>query len=302
MARIQVILNPWSDRGRARAQKAQIEAAARPFGGVEVVLTERPRHAQQLARQAAEAGYDLVVAAGGDGTVHEVVNGLVQGGATESALGVIPIGSGNDFAYALGVPTEIETAVSRLFTGQLRTVDLARVEDENGRYEIFDNNLGIGFDAVVVIETESITRVHGFMMYFWAVLRTIAFYYQTPRLKMWFDDEEVDQESLFLALGVGPRGGGGFFLTPDARQDDDRIDSCLVNPVGRLTMLGMLGQAIKGTHVTSHHVTMRQSQRIQIQANMPLPIHIDGEIFAYPKDNVRRVTITSLPGALKVMA
>ena len=64
----------------------------------------------------------------------------------------------------------------------------------------------------------------------------------------------------------------------------------------------MLGQAIKGTHVTSRHVTMRQSQRIQIQANMPLPIHIDGEIFAYPKDNVRRVTITSLPGALKVMA
>jgi diacylglycerol kinase family enzyme len=215
---------------------------------------------------------------------------------------VIPIGSGNDFAYALGVPTEIETAVSRLFTGQLRTIDLARVEDEQGRYEIFDNNLGIGFDAVVVIETESITRVHGFMMYFWAVLRTIAFYYQTPWLKLRFDEEVVEQASLFLAMGVGPRGGGGFFLTPNARHDDDLIDTCLVNPVGRLTMLGMLGKAIKGTHITSRHVTMRQSQQIQIQSDMPLPIHVDGEIFAYPKDNVRRVTVTSLPRALRVIA
>ncbi|MEM7114148.1 MAG: diacylglycerol kinase family protein [Chloroflexota bacterium] len=299
--RIKVILNPWSDRGRAREQATRIEAAAEAHGGVDLVLTEKPGQAQQLAREAVMAGYDLVVAAGGDGTIHEVVNGLMQGGGSTALLGVIPIGSGNDFAYAMGISTEIETAVSRLFTGQPRTVDLARVEDEHGRYAIFDNNLGIGFDAIVVIETESITRVHGFMMYFLAVLRTIAFYYQTPRLKIRFDDEHVEQESLFLAMGVGPRGGGGFFLTPDANHDDDLIDSCLVNPVSRLTMMGMLGKAIKGTHTTSRHVSMRQNKRIEIVADRPLPIHIDGEIFAYPKDNVRRITVTSLPAALQVV-
>ena len=299
--RIKVILNPWSDRGRAREQVAQIEAAAEARGGVDLVLTQKPGQAQQLARESVAAGYDLIVAAGGDGTIHEVVNGLMQGGAASAMLGVIPIGSGNDFGYAMGISTEIETAVSRLFTGQTRTVDLARVEDEHGRYAIFDNNLGIGFDAIVVIETENITRVHGFMMYFVAVLRTIAFYYQTPRLKIRFDDESVEQESLFLAMGVGRRGGGGFFLTPDANHDDDLIDSCLVNPVGRLTMLGMLGKAIKGTHTTSRHVSMRQNKRIEIVADRPLPIHIDGEIFAYPKDNVRRITVTSLPAALQVV-
>jgi diacylglycerol kinase family enzyme len=96
------------------------------------------------------------------------------------------------------------------------------VEDEHGRFALFDNNLGIGFDAIVVIQTESITRVHGFLMYFVAVLRTIAFYYQTPHLTLDFDGEQVAQQVLFLAMGLGPRGGGGFFLTPDARHDDDR--------------------------------------------------------------------------------
>jgi diacylglycerol kinase (ATP) len=300
--RVKVILNPWSDRGRAARLQSQIPEWARQAGGqVDLVLTSRPGHAKQLAREAAAAGYDLVAAAGGDGTVHEVVNGLVQGGQATAALGVIPIGSGNDFAFSQAIPMDAEQAVQRLFTGQRHLIDLARVEDEHGRFALFDNNLGIGFDAIVVIQTEAITRVHGFLMYFLAVLRTIALYYQTPHLDLNFDGERVAQEVLFLAMGLGPRGGGGFFLTPDARHDDDRIDSCTVNPIGRLTMLGMLAQAIKGTHVNSRHVTMRQSQRIVVQANQPLPIHIDGEIFAYPRDNVRQITVTSLPQALQVV-
>ncbi len=300
--RVKVILNPWSDRGRAAKLQDQIPLWARQVGGeLSLVCTERPGHAKQLAREASVAGYDVVAAAGGDGTVHEVVNGLVQGGRAAAALGVIPIGSGNDFAFSQGIPTEPQQAVHRLFDGQRRAVDLARIEDEHGRFALFDNNLGIGFDAIVVIQTEAITRVHGFLMYFLAVLRTIALYYQTPHLKLDFDGERVAQKVLFLAMGLGPRGGGGFFLTPDARHDDDHIDSCTVNPINRLTMLAMLAKAIKGTHVTSPHVTMRKNRRIVVQANQPLPIHIDGEVFAYPRDNVRQITVTSLPQALQVI-
>ncbi|RMG91763.1 MAG: diacylglycerol kinase family lipid kinase [Chloroflexi bacterium] len=300
--RTKIILNPWSDRGRAVEKKEEILRVARMYGEVDLVLTERRGHARELARQAADEGYELVAAAGGDGTVHEVVNGLVQGGRADVLLGVIPVGSGNDFAYAFGIEPKVETAVPRLFTGQPHTVDLARIEDEHGRFEIVDNNIGIGFDAMIAIQTQSITRVHGFVMYTLATLRTIALYYQTPHLEIWFDDEKVAQESLFLAFGLGPRGGGGFFLTPDARHDDGLIDTCLVNPVGRLTMLYMMLKVMRGTHVTSRHVTMRQNQQIMVSANMPLPIHTDGEIFAYPEDNVRRVTVTSLPAAIQVMA
>jgi diacylglycerol kinase (ATP) len=300
--RVKVILNPWSDRGRAAKLEQQIPVWARQAGGeLDLVLTERPGHAKQLAREATLAGYDLVVAAGGDGTVHEVVNGLVQGGQATATLGVIPVGSGNDFAFSQGITTNPEAAVQRLFSGQPVTIDLARVEDEHGRFALFDNNLGIGFDAIVVIQTEAITRVHGFLMYFLAVLRTIALYYQTPHLTLDFDNERVAQEVLFLAMGMGRRGGGGFLLTPDARHDDDLVDSCTVDPIGRLRMLGMLGKAIRGTHIHAPFVTMRKSRRIVAQANQPLPIHIDGEIFAYPRDNVRQITVTSLPQALQIM-
>lgn len=299
--RVKLIVNPWADRGRVKIKLAQIEALAAAYKGLDVTLTEGPGHARRLARDAADAGYDVVAAGGGDGTVHEVVNGLVHGSRADVPLGIVPIGSGNDLAHALGIPMEIPEAVAGLFAGQRRTIDLLRIEDGNGRYQVVDNNVGIGFDAQVVIQTENLTRVHGFMMYLMATLHTIAFYYQTPRLDIRFDDEQVSQRALFMALGVGPRGGGGFHLTPDARHDDDLIDSCLVNPIGRLTMLGMLTQAIKGTHVNSRHVTMRQNRRIVVHSDAPMPIHVDGEMFAYPKDNVRHVTMTSLPAAIDVV-
>ncbi len=299
--RIKVILNPTSDKGRAIERKAQIERIGKLYGTLEVVMTERPNHATDLARQAADQGYDLVVAAGGDGTIHEVVNGLVFGDRADVMIGVIPVGSGNDFAFGAGIQQDIETAVSRLFTGQPRTIDLARIEDNKGRYAIVDNGIGIGFDATISIESRNITRLHGFAMYTLATLRTIAFYYHTPHCEIRFDDEKVAQDLLLLAIGVGPRAGGGFHITPDARMDDAVLDSCLINPVGRLTMLSMLLKVMKGTHIHHRAVTMRKNHRLILKANTPLPIHTDGEIFAYPHDDVREVAITSLPQAIRVM-
>jgi YegS/Rv2252/BmrU family lipid kinase len=278
-----------------------IETAAKPFGELDIVLTEYPGHARELARQAVNDGYELVVAAGGDGTISEVVNGLVQGNRASTRLGVIPIGSGNDLAWSLGISTEVATAVRSLFTGRPKTVDLARVEDDHGRFRIFDNNMGIGFDATIVIESETITRIHGFMMYLLATLRTIAFYYDTPHLEMRFDEEKLAQPSLLLAFGVGPRGGGGFLLTPNARPDDDLIETCLVNPVGRLTMMMMMMKVMKGKHGSHPAVTLRQNRQITVKSDRPMPIHTDGEVFAYPKDNVRQVTVTSLPAAIEVV-
>jgi len=299
--RVKVILNPWADRGRGAKQAAVIQQTAQQYGGVDLVESERPGHALELARQAADEGYDVVVAAGGDGTISDVVNGLMRGDKGVTRLGIIPIGSGNDLAWSLGISTEVETAVHQLFNGTPKTIDLARIEDDKGRFRIVDNNIGIGFDAVVVIETESITRVHGFMMYLLATLRTMMSYSLLPKLIVHFDDERVEQSVLFMALGVGPRGGGGFLLTPDAKQDDDLIDSCTVDPIGRFTIMTLLLAVMNGSHVKSKHATMRQNKRIRIRAERPLPIHTDGEMFAYPQDDVREVTITSLPAAIEVI-
>ncbi len=299
--RVKVIINSRSGRGRGREQTEIINTLGRRYGELDFFPTRRPRHATELAATAADEGYDLVVAAGGDGTVHEVVNGLVRGDKAALPLGIIPIGSGNDLAFGLGFKEDPEECVKRVFTGTPRPIDLARVTDERGKTEVAANNLGIGFDAIVVMRTETITRLHGFPMYFAAVLQTIMFYYNTPYLQMTFDGEPVNQGSLFLYGGLGQRGGGGFMLTPDARWDDDLIDTCLVNPIGRLTMLRMLGSAMKGTHINSRHVTMRQSREITVRSSSPMPIQLDGEMFAYPRDNVRQVTITSLPAAVQIM-
>lgn len=301
--RVQLILNPQADQGRGQQHADKIAALAKPYGGLQVVQSRSAAETRQQAWRAAYEGYDVVVAAGGDGTVHDVVNGLAQARAEgiDVALGVIPIGSGNDFAYANGLLVDVPTAVARIFTGQPRLVDLARIEDDKGRSEIFDNNFGLGLDAYVVIETQKIRRVRGFMMYLIATLRTIAFYYERPQVTLQFDDEEVTQKILFIAVGIGPRGGGGFLLVPDAKNDDGLLDSCTVDPISRLRMLQLMPKTFNGSHVGVNCLKMRRSRRLVIQSQTPMPIHIDGEVFAYPQDEVHHVTLTSLPGAMKVI-
>jgi diacylglycerol kinase (ATP) len=299
--RVKVILNPWSDRGAAAKMVDQIKASGAKYGQFDLETTTEPGHATRLAQAAQDAGYDLIVAAGGDGTVHEVTNGLVQGGRSQATMGVIPIGSGNDFAYALKIPTKLEEAVARLFTGERRQISLARIEDDKGRYSIVANGVGMGFDATISIESRNITRIHGFPMYMLATLRTIAFYYQTPNFEVQFDQETIRQKVLLLAAGVGPRAGGGFLLTPEATHFDNLLDSCTVDPVGRLTMLRVLTKVMKGSHTNLPFLTMRRNQYINVKSDQPLPIHVDGEIFAYPRDQIYRVAITSLPNALTVV-
>lgn len=299
--RVKVILNPAADHGRAIKLREQILSGCREYADVDLALTEYAGHALALARASVDSGYDIVVAAGGDGTVHETVNGLVQNDRSKTNLGLIPIGSGNDFAYGMGLYTDLNTAIRRLFTGTPRIIDLARIQDDRGQNEIVVNAIGIGFDATVSIQTKTITRVHGFALYALAALRTIAFYYQTPHLQIQFDDESVEQDALMVTVGVGPRVGGGFHLTPDAIFDDGLLDSCTVKPINRPTMLRLLPEAMRGTHVTSPHVIMRRNRNIDIRSDIALPIHIDGEIFAYHEDNVKQVTLSTLPLALPVI-
>jgi diacylglycerol kinase family enzyme len=179
---------------------------------------------------------------------------------------------------------------------------LARIVDDRGRTVFIGNNFGVGFDANVVIRTKEITRLHGFPKYFWGVLKTLALDFRSFELNMRFDDEEVDEEILFIAFGLGKRHGGGFMLTPEALNDDDLADSCTVRTMSRLKALIFLNSAVQGTHVNNPFVTMRQSKHIEINSNQPLPIHADGEVFAHPRDNVRSLTITSWPSELELIA
>lgn len=298
-------MNPTANRGGADSHKSVLESLCKQHN-VDLVCTQASGDAKALAMKAVESGYDLIIAAGGDGTVHEVVNGVCDANSSSPPrLGIIPIGSGNDLAFALGIPEQPNRAFEKTLHGSPIKIDLVHITDNNGRSAYADNNLGFGLDAQVVIATEALNLpkfLGGFTRYFTAVLQTLVLNYEMFLLNITFDQEKrISQSSLFLALGVGPRGGGGFLLNPNATHTDNRIDSCLVRAINRLTAILLLPKAINGRHVESEHVTMHQSQHIDIRADKPLPIHIDGEVFAYPKDAVTHVIVRSVPAAIEVV-
>lgn len=296
-----VIVNPHADVGRGIEHLETIRQAFRPLGEVDIVLTEHGGHAQELADEAIQKGCDLLVAAGGDGTINEIVNSMMNSAVEGIKLGIVPIGTGNDFAHSLGIALDVPTAVQNIIEGSTRKVDLALLEDDKGRQRYFENNMGVGFDANVIVRTSAINALRGFPKYLAGVMTAMARDFKPVHLLARYDEEEVSQKVLFLYLGIGTRGGGGFLLTPDASHDDDLVDSCTVAMLGRLRAMSLIGSAMKGTHVHTPYAAMRQNKQIVIHSHDAMPIQVEGEIFALPDDDVRHLTITSLPAALEVI-
>ncbi len=300
---VKVILNPNADVGNGIKYLEPIKQAMKPLGEVDFVLTQGVDHASQLAEEAAREGWDLIVAAGGDGTLNEVVNGIMAAGNEEVRLGIIPLGTGNDYAHVLGVGEDVQSAVTTIIRGNTRRVDLALLEDDHDRRRYFINNMGAGFDANVVIRNAAITRIHGFPKYMAAVFTALIRDYQPLHLHVRYDEEEVpDQKLFFLYLGIGTRGGGGFLLTPDALQDDDLIDTCTVPMLARLRAVSLISAAIEGTHVETPYVIMRKNKQVVVHSEDAMPIQVDGEIYSYPDDDIHHLVITSIPAALEVIA
>jgi len=261
--------------------------------------TEYPGHATELARQAGEQGYDLVVAVGGDGTVHEVVNGLMQvPPESRPALGIVPLGSGNDFAHILGLPADPGEALLSAVNGQPHSLDVGSMRDENDRLEYFNNTMGMGFDSVVNMYTRKITVIHGFLMYFIALIMTIFRNFDPIDLHVETDQETWDLTSLMLAIGNGPREGGGFIITPAAKLDDGLLNYVTIKKISRLMMLRLVPEVMRGTHGHFKQVRMGTCRRMTVTSQQPLYIHCDGEIYAGFGTDVRKLAIQIIPNSI----
>ena len=163
--KIKIILNPMADMGNAWRVARDLRSITEQHGNVTWSGTVYPGHAIDLAREASEEGYERVIAMGGDGTVHEVVNGIMQAPENKRPiLGVVPVGSGNDFAHGIGATKQSDKALRRALDGEASTVDLALMTDGNGRKEYFDNTLGVGFGAMVTIRSHRLPLLRGFLM------------------------------------------------------------------------------------------------------------------------------------------
>ncbi|WP_420454157.1 diacylglycerol/lipid kinase family protein [Rubrivirga sp.] len=300
-----VLLNPAARGGRnARLRSVLASHLAEAGVEAEVVETTGPGDAERLARCYGEAG-GLVVVAGGDGTVHEAVNGLC---GTDGTLAVLPLGTGNDYVGALGMSPDLATACRQL-TGARHRADVGHVcwtDTAGGTHERrFANALGIGFDAHAAALASETKWIGGRAAYLVAVVRTL-WAWRRPSLRVRVTTSGgsglAHDGSLFLCeVGNGPSIGGGFRMTPDAVLDDGVLDVCLVRHVRPGRALRLLPRTFDGGHVTEPEVTMGRATTLvlAVQAGGGVGLQADGEVLAYDAAEVR---VEVRPAALRVVA
>jgi diacylglycerol kinase (ATP) len=300
MGSTKVILNPIAGRGYGAKVEPELRQLLEAEGlEFDLVRTDRPWHAAELAERAAGDGFEVVVAAGGDGTSNEVANGLIAAseyGAT-AAMGVIPIGSGSDFANTVGVPSDLRGACHRLAHGQVRVVDVGRVTLPGRAPRYFDNTINVGFGGVVTVEALKVKRLRGIALYLPVVLKTIFLYYKAPLVTIEYDGEALTLPALMICVTNGPREGGGFHVTPQAQPDDGLFDLCIAREVSRLAMLGLVPHFMRGTHVGREPITMARARRVTISSPDDLVAHMDGEVLC---TDAHRIECEILPRRLRV--
>jgi YegS/Rv2252/BmrU family lipid kinase len=296
---IKVILNPVAGRGYGASVEPELRQLLATEGlDFDLVQTEGPWHAAELAAQAVSDGFAIVVAAGGDGTTHEVVNGLMAASpeGVVGTLGVIPVGSGSDFANNVGVPPGLPEACHRLAHGKTRVVDVGRVTVPGQPPRYFDNTVNVGFGGIVTREARKVKRLRGMALYLPVVLKTI-FLAQNPRVTVEYDGQELVLPAVMVCVANGPREGGGFFCAPNAQPDDGLLDLCIVREISRVAMLGLVPHFMKGTHVDREPVTMGRAQQVTISSPDDLVAHVDGEMLC---TDAHRIQFELLPGRLRV--
>ena len=301
---IRFIINPIAGQGAGGLAQPEIERLARQNSlNFDIVMTERPGHAIDLARQAAMDNIAIVTAVGGDGTSNEVLNGLMQAynqGFQNTIMGIIAIGRGNDLAYGFGVPPGLHEGYKVIVEGKPFKMDIGRVRGGDypeGRY--FGNGVGIGFDAVVGFEALKLTHLHGFLNYAVAALRTIFLYFNAPLMRIELDDQQITQPSLMVSIMNGRRMGGGFMMAPNAAQDDGLLDFCIAGKLSRIEILTMIPRFMKGTQATQPQIKTGRAGKIHILAlEGSLPAHADGETICVAG---QELTVEIIPQSLNIM-
>lgn len=307
MADYFVVVNPYANRWRAGKAWTQVEAILRArHVNYQAVMTTGPEHGIELAYRAACGGqHGVIVAAGGDGTVNEVVNGLCRAAPEGPTvpMGIFPIGSANDLADVLGIPRDAEQMVTYLLQDRRRVVDVGLVRspqltgiNQAGRF--FVNNCGIGFEAQVSLESRKITRLRGFLIYLVAVFRALVKYVQ-PHVYARWDDKERSERMLLITIGNGRRTGGGFWLTPFAEVDDGQLDVGFARALSRLGILRLLPKALNGQHIHDPAVHLDRFRHLVLETDVPVPVHTDGEPITA---GVRELEVQAVPGKVGLIA
>lgn len=286
-----------SSKGGLLSRQAKIDSVEQAMQAIgleyRLVTTQHIGHAIELARQAALEEWPIIVAAGGDGTINEVLNGIMQAdpNTQRSTLGIIPLGTGNDLSDALAIPREVTAACHRFVKGQTRLIDLGLV---NGHY--FGNNSAVGLETSVTIAQKNM-RNTGSMSYMLAAIKTILIA-QSWSMRLVWDNGVYEGPLTLVSVGNTARTGGSFYMTPKATFDDGLLDFVYASRMSRVQMLRLLPQTLSGKHIEHPLVAYRQTKTLSITATPPTPIQTDGEIL---DKNAVKINYQIFPKKLRVI-
>lgn len=303
MPRVVAIVNPVA--GKARGAKLRAKAAVelkRLFPGITFVESNAPGHATALSESAKDS--ELIIAVGGDGTVREVVSGLVSVTGPldplvpRPLLAVIPVGSCNDLPRNVGIPSNVAEACRVAKEGSTRPIDVIRVEmseEASSQQTYFVNAAGFGFDAAVTAEAQKSKHLRGLPLYLVAVIRALRDL-RCPLVRIRAGEFQTEQRVLMIAAANGRYYGGGMKVAPDAQPDDGLIDVCIGFSMGRFSALRKLPRFVAGTHVTLREVRMLRSPELELEFLEPVQIELDGDVLV--PQPFRRFRLTALPRAV----
>jgi len=283
----QLFINPASGRGKGKKYASMIQNFLHENGLIaKTSFSQAPGELVSMIKQACLDGCKTVLIAGGDGSIHEAVNGIMQATEikqgnikhpTSTQLGIIPVGTGNDFIKAANIPNDWRQACELLLNSSTQHVDIARISTKNG-HKYFANGIGSGFDASIGITAGKIPLLRGKLIYvagiIWHLLKGIP----NPTLEITADKYEKKLASTLIAVSNGTCYGGSFMITPHANISDGLLDAVIAPPVGRLGAIPLLIQLIRGTHLTNKKVTYLRCKKFHLKSDIPIPVIADGEI------------------------
>lgn len=313
---MRIIANPASANGNTGLRWSGVEARLRSEGlTFDVRLTEAPGHAEQLAREAAQAGIDTVICAGGDGTLNEIVNGLMAADhAARPALGLIPSGTGTDFARGLGFPNDLDGIVATLKRNHRTAIDVGVVSFVRANHALarhFINIAGLGFDGDVSDEVNRRGKRGGSLAYFINVFRVLA-RYQNKHARITLSEPDGAERVLegaynLVAVCNGRYFGGGMLVSPNSDPFDGRFQVIVIEAMGRAEFTVNFLKVYRGTHLTHPKVKEYRASEVKVELR-PLPegegrgegqrmfLEAEGELFGEAPAHVHM-----LPGALQLL-
>jgi diacylglycerol kinase (ATP) len=289
--RVRVLVNPVSGRGKAKRNLARLRALLKPQQ-VEIQVPADVEELRELCRRAVADGIDRLGIAGGDGTLHHAIQPL---SGTPCALGILPVGSCNDLAAALGIGSDLERAVRNLLHGGVRRIDLGSVGDR-----LYAGIGGIGFDGEVArMVNEEVRWLPGPVAFPYAAVRTL-FRFRPPGITIDHDGGRFQGSVYFAVLANSPRFGGGMRIAPDASMEDGLLDLVIVHRVPRRTLLRCLPSVYSGRHTGHPAVELLRTREAVVSCDRTMTVYGDGEPMLPLGSEPLRFRV--VPGALGVIA